>query len=232
MTEGLWIAILGTIVLWALSGTLACVLAVALTAGALSDRRALRLLSQGVINLTRGVPTSLFVIAAGITLLRLPTAGNLPAVFPGTPALFQHIAWGLALALALGSAGHLAEIFRAARSTIGHSRLSQATALGLSRPRRAALLTREAAAVALPPTGTRLVHHLHNSAFAALFPVLDLFGFIQGQANATFQVIEFASLGCVIYIALSGLIWVMFRSLEWLLQHRVVRQRRVRALVA
>jgi ABC-type arginine/histidine transport system permease subunit len=164
--------------------------------------------------------------------LRLPAVGRVPALFPGTPLPFQHVAWGVALALALGSAGHLAEIFRAARSTLGHTRLDQATVLGLSRPRRVALLTREAAAVALAPTGTRLVHHLHNTAFAALFPVIDLFGFIQAQANATFRVVEFAFLGCLVYVILSASIWLIFRALEWLLQRRIVRVRRVEAVVA
>ena len=232
MSETFWTAVHGTVVLWVFSGVLACALALALTAGALSDRRLLMLLSRTVINFTRGIPTSLFVIAAGITLLRLPAVGRVPALFPGTPLSFQHVAWGVTLALALGSTGHLAEIFRAARSTLGHTRLDQATVLGLSRPRRVALLTREAAAVALAPTGTRLVHHLHNTAFAALFPVIDLFGFIQAQANATFRVVEFALLGCLVYVILSASIWLIFRALEWLLQRRIVRVQRVEAVVA
>jgi ABC-type arginine/histidine transport system permease subunit len=73
---------------------------------------------------------------------------------------------------------------------------------------------RECAAVALPPTGARLVHHLHNTAFAALFPVADLFGYVEGQASATFRVLDFVLLGCLIYVILSGLTWLLVRALE------------------
>jgi ABC-type amino acid transport system permease subunit len=165
-------------------------------------------------------------------MFRLPAAIEMPAIYPGTPDAFQHVAWGISVALAAGSAGHLAEIFRSARAALGHARLNQATALGLSRPRRAVLLAREAAVIALAPTGSRLVHHLHNSAFAALFPVTDLFGFVQAQANATFRVLDYALLGCLVYVVMSALVWLTFRGLEGLLVHRVVRARRLRPVIA
>ena len=214
LSADLWLGIAGTLVLWALSGTLAVLVGLILAAGSLSPSRPLRLLARSSVNLTRGIPTSLFVIAAGIGTMHLVSVSDLPIVFPGTTAAFQHLAWAIMLALALGSAGHLAEIFRAARSALGRPRLEQAAVLGLSPLRHAAVIARECAAIALPPTGTRLIHHLHNTAFAALFPVADLFGAIQGQANATFQVFHFALLGCAIYAALSGLTWLLFRFLE------------------
>jgi ABC-type arginine/histidine transport system permease subunit len=155
------------------------------------------------------------VIAAGIGMMRISSSvPELPTIYPGTSAAFQHIAWGIVFALALGSAGHLAEILRAAHSTLGQFRLEEATVLGLSRFGRAKLLIRECVAVALPPTGARLVHHLHNTAFATLFPVADLFGYIQGQANATFRVLDFVLLGCLLYVTLSGFTWLLVRALE------------------
>ena len=214
LSADLWLAIAGTLVLWALSGTLAVLIGLILAAGSLSASSSVRLLARASVNLTRGVPTSLFVIAAGIGTMHLVSVSDLPIVFPGTTAAFQHLAWVIMLALALGSAGHLAEIFLAARSALGRPRLEQAAVLGLSPLRRAAIMARECAAIALPPTGTRLIHHLHNTAFAALFPVADLFGAIEGQASATFRVFHFALLGCAIYAALSGLTWLLFRFLE------------------
>jgi ABC-type amino acid transport system permease subunit len=210
----LWVGIAGTVVLWATSGLLAVALGFLLAAGSLSRQWTLFWAARVSVNLTRGVPTSLMVIAAGVGMMHLVRTPALPPVFPGTPAAFQHVAWGIMIALALGSAGHLAEIFRAARMALGRFRLEQATVLGLSSLDRVRLLAREAAAIALPPTGTRLVHHLHNTAFAALFPVADLFGAIQGQANATFRVFHFALLGCALYVILSGLIWLLVRSVE------------------
>jgi ABC-type amino acid transport system permease subunit len=217
MTENLWLGIAGTVVLWAVSGSMAVALGLVLAAGSLSANDLLRLAARAGVNATRGVPTSLLVVTAGIGMMRLSSAPELPTIYPGTSAAFQHVAWGVVLALALGSAGHLAEIFRAAHSTLGQFRLEQATALGLSRLGRAKLFLRECAAVAFPPTGARLVHHLHNTAFAALFPVADLFGYVQGQANATFRVLDFVLLGCLIYVVLSGLTWLLVRALETVL---------------
>ena len=224
----LWIGIAGTLVLWVLSGSLAVMIGLFLAAGSLSSNRWLRLIARTSVNLTRGIPTSVFVIAAGVATMHLASISDLPVVFPGTAAAFQHVAWAIMLALALGSAGHLAEIFRAARDALGRARLEQAAVLGLSRLRYTRTIARECAAIALPPTGTRLIHHLHNTAFAALFPVADLFGAIEGQATATFQVFHFALLGCAIYAVLSGLTWLLFRFLEALVAPPAAGRTRVR----
>jgi ABC-type amino acid transport system permease subunit len=210
----IWLGVAGTVVLWVLSAALAIAVGLVLAAGSLSERRWVWLSARAGVNLTRGVPTSLFVIAAGLGMMRLAQAPELPGVFPGTTAAFQHVAWGVMLALAAGSAGHFAEIFRAAREALGRDRLDEATLLGLSRSARTALLARECAAIALPPTGARLVHHLHNTAFAALFPVVDVFGAVQGQASVTFRIFEYVLLGCAIYVGLSALIWIAARSAE------------------
>ena len=228
LSTDLWVGIAGTLVLWASSGALAVLVGLILAAGSLSLSRSLRLLARTGVNLTRGIPTSLFVIAAGIATMHLLSVADLPVVFPGTTAAFQHLAWAIMLALALGSAGHLAEIFLAARSALGRPRLEQAAVLGLSPLQRAAVIARECAAIALPPTGTRLIHHLHNTAFAALFPVADLFGAIEGQASATFRIFHFALLGCAIYAVLSGLTWLLFRVLEAAFAPPVARRARTR----
>ena len=214
MAEELWLGTIGTIVLWVISGALAIIFGLILAAGSLSTNKALHLLARASINGTRSVPTSVLVLVAGMGMMRALTAPELPHIYPGTSASFQHVAWAIVLALAFGSAGHLAEIFSAAHSTLGQFRLEQMAVLGLSRLSRTALIVRECAAVALPPTGARLVHHLHNTAFAALFPVTDLFGFVQGLSTSTFRVFEFIALGCLIYVALSGLIWLLTRALE------------------
>ena len=209
--------ILGTVTLWGISATLAIALALGLAAGVTRATGVTRLLIRAAIDLTRGVPTSILVLAAGFASLYVSPTSDLPLLFPGTAPAFQHLAWSVSLALALGSSGHLAEIFLAARSSISHIRIEQMFALGLTPLRRIALVMRECAAVALPPTGSRLVHHLHNTAYAALFPVCDLFGVLQGEVNATFKVFQLAFLGCGVYVALSGLIWLLVRLGEaWL----------------
>jgi len=106
-SESLWVGTAGTVVLWAMSSSLSMMLAALFAAGSLSNNTTLRVAARVGVNFTRGVPTSLFVIAAGIGMTRLVAAPSLPVIFPGTAPTFQHVAWGIVLALALGSAGHL-----------------------------------------------------------------------------------------------------------------------------
>jgi len=206
--------LLGTVILWALSGTLALAVALALAAGSLSPRRAGRAGAKAVIAVTRGVPTSLLVVSAGIAAIPYRTPAWLPNPFPGTSSGLALVAWAVTVALAFGSTGHLAVIFRTGYEALGTARREQATALGLGPLARLHVLARECAASTLAPTSARLVHHLHNTAFAALFPVADLFGWVQQRANETFEVGRYAAVGVGGYVVLSFLVWAASRGLE------------------
>jgi ABC-type amino acid transport system permease subunit len=203
-----------TFVLWLLSGTLAVCAGLLMAAGSGAGRNWLRGLSGSATTLTRGVPTSLLVVAAGLISIRIPPQRWMPDLFPGTASGSVPVAWAIVVALALGSAGHLAVIFRTAYIALGRARMEQSVVLGLPLGRRLSLLGREAATAAIPPTSARLVHHLHNTAFAALFPVADLFGWIENGANATFDITRYVVAGAAAYVVLSALIWAGFKALE------------------
>lgn len=204
-----------TLVLWLMSGFIATTLGVILAMLSVGPGRPGQLVSGAVITLTRGVPTSLLVVTAGVAALRVPSPGWLPDPFPGTQGGVAPVAWAVVAALALGSTGHLAVIFRTGYQALGAYRRDQARVLGLGPAGRFRLLARETGVTVIPPTGARLVHHLHNTAFAALFPVADLFGWVQNQVNTTFEVEHYALLGAAMYIGLSGLIWAGAKALEF-----------------
>jgi ABC-type arginine/histidine transport system permease subunit len=210
----MFLYVVATFVLWAFSGALAVVAGLAFAVGSGASRRAWRWLSGAAITLTRGIPTSLLVVAAGLISIRITAPPWLPDVFPGTASASTPVAWAIVVALAAGSAGHFAVIFRAAHATLGRALLDQCVVLGMARPRRLPLLGREAATAAIPPVAARLVHHLHNTAFAALFPVADLFGWIENGASATFNITRFVVAGGAGYVALSGLIWAACKAAE------------------
>jgi ABC-type amino acid transport system permease subunit len=170
-----------------------------------------------VINVVRGIPTSITVIAAGVLGMQVSSPAALPSLFPGTSPEFQHVGLLIAVAVALGSAGHLAVIFIAARGTVGAHVVAQAKIMGMSSARRARLLFQESARAAMPATGARMVHHLHNTAFAALFPVFELFGLLQERITLTFRVWEYLLAGAALYVGLSSAIWLCALALEkWL----------------
>lgn len=209
--------VVATAVLWLVSGLLAVSIAVVLTIASVSMRLPLKLAGEGLITITRGVPTSLLVVTAGVIAGTAPSPGWLPDPFPGTQRGVALIAWSVTVALALGSTGHLAVIFRTAYQALGTYRIEQARVLGLQPADRFVLLAREAGPALVAPTGARLVHHLHNTAFAALFPVADLFGWVQDEANATFQVDRYVLIGVGAYVAMSAVIWAAARALEFTL---------------
>lgn len=216
---------LGTAVLWSVSGALALAVAVPLATGSLQRGRLPRAAAELIITLTRGVPTSLLVVAAGIACLTAPAPGWLPDPFPGTTHGMVVVAWGVTAALALGSTGHLAVILRTGYRSLGPARHDQARVLGLGPLRRLSLMARETAGRSLAPVGTRLVHHLHNTAFAALFPVADLFGWVQERANETFEIGRYATAGVAGYVVLSFTIWAVCRGLEQRLRPRATSNR-------
>jgi ABC-type amino acid transport system permease subunit len=206
--------ILGTVILWAASAIAALMLAAVLATGSLSRSSLARRPADLIILLTRGVPTSLLVVVAGLAAMPQVPPAWVPNPFPGTSDGMVLVAWAIVVALALGSTGHLAVIFRSGYRSLGTARLEQVRILGLSRWRRFRLLVRESATASLPPTGARMVHHLHNTGFAALFPVADLFGWVQGRSYETFEVTRYATIGAGVYVVLSFLIWATTRTIE------------------
>ncbi|MPZ25662.1 MAG: hypothetical protein GEV12_04245 [Micromonosporaceae bacterium] len=212
--------VLGTVVLFGLSATLAVSLAFLLAAGSLGRSRPARAGAQTLITLTRGVPTSLLVVAAGVGVIGHPPPAWLPSPFPGTSAGMALVAWAVTIGLAFGSTGHFAVIFRTGYHAISPARREQVAVLGLGRARRLRLLVGEAAESTLAPFGARLVHHLHNTAFAALFPVADLLGWVQQRASETFLVSRYVAIGVAVYVILSFLVWAVCRGIEYRIAHR------------
>jgi ABC-type amino acid transport system permease subunit len=221
MTSNFPAQVLGTVVLFVLSGSASVALALVLATGSLASRWRVRIAAGTVITVTRGVPTSLLVIIAGVGTIGIPPPGWLPNPFPGTSDGMALVAWAVTIGLAFGSTGHLAVVFRTGYHAIATPRREQAAVMGLGPMRRLGLLIGECAEPTLAPFGARLVHHLHNTAFAALFPVADLLGWVQQRANETFEVERYVAIGVATYVILSFLIWAACRSAEfWLARRR------------
>lgn len=215
-----------TVVLWLISAFAALLLGLILATLSLAGKAPSSLIGEAVITITRGIPTSLIVVAAGVISIQVAPPAWLPNPFPGTIQAMSLVAWAVVAALALGSAGHFAVIFRTAYVALGRFRIEQTRVLALSPRHRLSLIARETGSTALSPTGARLVHHLHNTAFASLFPVADLMGWVEGNANLTFQVTRYVTAGAAVYVALSGLIWLSTKALESAFRGRPVRRNR------
>ena len=203
-----------TVVLWMLSSGMALGLAVVLAIGLKCGYRVPQAVSGALINVSRGVPTSLYVLLAGVAAMHLPLWPDAPAIFLGTLPMFQVVALAVCLALAFGSAGHIAVIIRSSWATLPPKTRHQFNVLDLGPATRARLALSECAPTFIPPLSARLIHHLHNTAFASLFPVAELFGVIKGAADTSARVAFYVSVGALAYIALSWTIWLSLRCLE------------------
>lgn len=197
-----------------MSGLLALVIGLALARGLESRYRFVRAVAYGITFFGRSIPTSLYVLAAGIASLQALSWIKVPNLFFGTVPMFQPVAFAVCLALAFASAGHMAIIFQTSWRALPAATREQIRMLSLSLSGRARLVLRECASSTLPPLSARLVHHLHNTAFAALFPVADLFGAVQGAADTSARVFLFVSLGAGAYAFLSFAIWMALRAVE------------------
>lgn len=217
MYDDLIIGLYGTIIIWLISMLLAILIGFLFTTGLLCQSLYIRFCVRWLVNISRGVPTSIYVIFGGLLVIKGSIGFSLPAIFPGTIEGFETIAWVICFTLAFGSSGHLAEIFVASYQSLGKPRIEQINAMGFSLTQKWLIIIRECAYIAIPPTSTRMIHHLHNTAFAGLFPVVELFGTIQASASENFRIFEITLIGCVLYILLSGLIWSIFRVSETLL---------------
>lgn len=214
LNNDLWTAITASFLIWLSSSISSILIGLILVIAKNSEIHFIKKLSNFIIDLTRGIPTGFIVIGFGLGALRYLEFRELSSVFIGTLPSFQQMAWALVIALALGSSGHIAEIMHAAYSTLHPSLLEQTKILSLSLYSQILLIGREVLLPVLAPLGSRLVHHLHNTAFVSLFPVIDLFGYVKTQSNLSFRINEFVLLGSVIYILLSICIWSVFWSIE------------------
>lgn len=210
MIEGLY----GTVMVWCVSAVLALIAGFVLAIGLENKNWFIKTATAWIVNLSRGVPTSIYVILGGLLVMKGASDISLPAIFPGTVEGFEPIAWAITFALAFGSSGHLAEIFVASYASLGRAKLEQMDSTGFSLCQKLLLIVRECACTAFPPVSTRMIHHLHNTAFASLFPIVELFGSIQTSASTSFKVFEITLVGCLMYIILSGCIWAVFRFSE------------------
>jgi ABC-type amino acid transport system permease subunit len=154
-----------------------------------------------LIEVSRGVPTVVFVLLMGNLGMAqqfgwLEIDGLLPGVSPG----FTSTAVFVILGLAFSSSGHLARLIGAALATVPDDVATYARTLRLRPVPHLALLLRECAPALVGPVAARLTHHLHNTAFIALFPIADIFATMRRNVTETAMVIEHLAIAATAFL--------------------------------
>ena len=124
--------------------------------------------------------------------------------------------WCAIIAFALNTAGYTAEIFRGAIQAVPHGEIEAAKSLVMSRTlmyRR--IILPMAFRLALPAYGNEVILMLQASALASVITIFDITGVAGAIANRTFAFYEMYLMAAALYLALTYLIALGFRKVEF-----------------
>ncbi|MBI1218941.1 MAG: ABC transporter permease subunit [Rhodobacteraceae bacterium] len=215
--EGLWTTIWLLVLSWAIGLFLAVWLGLAQAAGPWW----LALPAKGYCSVIRGTPLllQLWMLYYG-----------LGSLFPQFPWIRHSELWPIlrqawpyaALTLTLSFAGYEGEVMRGAFLGVPHGQLECARAFGMS---RFTILRRiwlpQAIQRALPTLGGETVLQLKATPLVATISVIDIYQVSDRIRHDTFIVYEPLILLALVYMAITGIIVLIFRGLERRLPSKV-----------
>lgn len=190
-----------------LTAVLAVLLLMLSAAGWWSREHPLRIFAELYIDMIRGIPMLVIILYVGFPLqgaLRDATGGllNMPILMRGV------------VAIALGYAAYLAEIFRAGIEAVPHGQREAARTLGLSGRQTARFVVLpQALRIVTPPLGNEFIAMLKDSSLLSILGVRELTQLTREYQAANFQVFPPFNSVAVLYIALT---LVASSLLKWL----------------
>lgn len=207
-----------------LSYALAIVLGLVIAIARLADSRTLQILSQAYIDFFRGVPVLVQVLFAYFATPQLFAWIN-----HGVLVHFQHVLggwfpllpdrltpfWAAVLALSLGYAAYIAEVFRAGIQAIPSGQTEAALSLGMSQPQilRHVVLP-QAIKIMIPPLANSNISLLKDSSLASVISVTELVLRTERIIEYNYQPLIMWSVAAVIYLILSIIASFTFKYLE------------------
>lgn len=119
------------------------------------------------------------------------------------------------IALSLNEAAYMAEIFRAALSSIDKGQFDAARALGM-RPFTAMrwIILPQAARMVIPPLGNEFTLMIKGTSLLAVLGIRELFGTIQQLNAATFRTFELFIIAAIWYLILTTIMGFVQKRLE------------------
>lgn len=205
---GFFNAALTTVWITAVVETLALVLAVVLTLGALSRHRTWVVLTGTYTWVWRGTP---ILIQLLIIYFGLPQLGIRPSIIEAGVA-----------GLALNEAAFLGVLLRANLLSIPSGQADAARALGMSRGQRMRLvLFPQAARTFLPTLGNQVNSMIKTTSLVSILSVQELLAYTQSTVSQTYQPFEAFAVATIYYLAISS-IWSVLQGFveRWLNRSR------------
>lgn len=202
---------------------LATLLGLAIALLGLSDSLVLRQVSRFYIEVIRGIPMLVllfyvaFVGAPAIVALYNTLAAPLVSAGWTEPLLVRDLSlmWRAIIALTIGYASFIAEIFRAGIQAVDHGQIEASKALGLSRVQRFRLVVfPQAIRVILPPLSNDFVAMVKDSSLVSVLGVADITQMGKIYASGSFRFFETYSIVTYIYLILTVSLSLLLRQFE------------------
>lgn len=189
----------------------------------LSDHVVLRQISRFYIEVIRGIPilVLLFYIAfvGAPALVALYNWAITPLVSAGwiDPVMVRDfsLVWRAIIALTIGYASFLAEIFRAGIQSVDEGQIEAAKALGLNRFQRFRLIILpQAIRTVFPPLSNDFVSMVKDSSLVSVLGVTDITQMAKVYAAGSFRFFETYSIVAYVYLILTVGLSLILRRIE------------------
>lgn len=217
VSKGIGVTVYVTVVAFALASALGLGLAVCVLSGSVVLRQAARF----YIEIVRGIPI--------LVLLFYIAFVGVPALVAGWNALgLAEVAvrdvslmWRAIIALTLGYAAFIAEVFRAGIQSVDAGQIEAAKALGLSGWQRFRLVVLpQALRTILPPLGNDFIALIKDSALVSVLGVADITQLGKVYAAGSFRFFETYNVVAFLYLVMTVGLSLALRGLEQRLRRR------------
>jgi His/Glu/Gln/Arg/opine family amino acid ABC transporter permease subunit len=220
LSKGIAVTLFVTIVAFALASALGLALAVCV----LSPHIALRQAARFYIEIVRGIPVLVLLFyVAFVAVPALVAAWNAT----GLPALSTRdisLMWRAIIALTIGYAAFIAEVFRAGIQSVDLGQIEAAKALGLTPWQRFRLIVMpQALRTILPPLGNDFIAMIKDSALVSVLGVADITQLGKVYAAGSFRFFETYNVVTFLYLVMTVGLSLALRALERRLRARQQR---------
>ncbi|MGR3541423.1 MAG: amino acid ABC transporter permease [Hasllibacter sp.] len=208
---------------------LSCLAGLGLALMSLSRRLLVRQLARFYVEVVRGVPVLVLLLyVAFVGAPGIVAAWNWAAEPLGLQAMRTRdfpLIWRAILALTIGYAAFLSEVFRAGILSVDPGQIEAAKALGLRPAQRFRhIVLPQAIRTVLPPLGNDFVALVKDSSLVSVLGVLDVTQLGKVTAVSNFRYFETYNMVALIYLTLTIGLSIVLRRLEARLRRRVARE--------
>ncbi|MEM8555012.1 MAG: amino acid ABC transporter permease [Pseudomonadota bacterium] len=197
----------------------ACTLGLLLALGLLARHPVPRTLARVYVELMRGLPILVLLLyVAFVVAPALVIAWNWVATGLGFDPIRNRdfpLLWRAILALTLGYAAFIAEVFRAGLQSVDPGQIEAAKALGLRHWHRFRLIVLpQAIRTILPPLGNDFVAMVKDSSLVSVLGVLDITQLGKVTAAANFRYFETYNIVAFLYLTLTISLSLILQRIE------------------